>query len=105
VFVGISSGFAGEPAAMLLSPSDKPDSNAVAGRLEACDVVASMPVIVGAGEASARESLPFAATVVPGIGLGSIAGLASVCAAIAAAASLAGAGDPARAGLCNQPRS
>ena len=58
-----------------------------------------MPVIVGAGSADVIVSLPFAETVVPGIGLGSIAGLDSDCADIIAAASLAGAGEPAWPGL------
>jgi hypothetical protein len=70
----------------------------------ALDVVASMPATGGDAEARAFEG--FALATAPGIGLGSIAGLDSVCAsAIAEAASVAGAGDVAKEGLCIQPRS
>ena len=103
---GRSSGLEGVPAAIELVFKAKAGAwMPAAGDSGACDVVASMPAIVGAGKAAAAVSLPLAATVVPGMGLGSIAGLDSVCADMTAAASATGAGEPASAGLWIQPRS
>ena len=47
----------------------------------------------------------FAAATIPGIGLGSIAGLASVCVAMTLAVSIGGAGAAAISGVFIQPRS
>ena len=101
---GMSSGLAGVPAAIESLEGIAGESIVAAGNSGACEMVASIPAIVRAGAAAARVSLPFA-TVVPGIGLGSIAGLDSACADITAAASAAGAVEPAMAGLCIQPKS
>ena len=91
-------GIATEPGA---APEDSVTALLAAGS-SAFGAVASIPTIAGLVFASA--TLPFAAA--PGIGLGSIAGLDSVCAsASAVAASAAGAGDVANAGLCIQPKS
>jgi len=83
--VGISSGLAVVPAAN--------DSLGAAGDW----------TIAALGDSAAGL---FLAKDSPGIGLGSIAGIDSVCAsAKAVAASAAGAGDVAKAGLCIQPLS
>src|SRR5207237_3025808 len=94
--VGISSGLAGLPAAN--DPggtADDCETAVLAAASSGLGAVASMPAISGAAAVFALDSdpLPFA-TAAPGIGLGSIAGLDSVCAsATAVAASAAGAGD------------
>ena len=94
-----SSGLAGVPAA-LVSLEAMPGATTITGEDSARDVVASMPATagLGAGDISFISLVCFAsfaclvdATVVPGIGLGSIAGLASVGADITVAASEAGA--------------
>ena len=103
---GRSSGLAGVPAA--LDPLEvTAGASAVTAEDSARDAGASAAATAGlsAGVASFAFACLLAAPVVPGIGLGSIAGLDSVCADITAAASAAGAGEPAKAGLCIQPRS
>src|SRR5882724_9373604 len=103
---GRSSGLAGVPAA--LDPLEvTTGASAVTAGDSTRDAGASAAATagLGAGEASFAFACLLAATVVPGIGLGSIAGLDSVCADMTAAASAAGAGEPAKAGLCIQPRS
>src|SRR5438270_6751904 len=109
--VGISSGLAGVPAA---NDSERPaGASRTTALASSCDLdsVASIPAINGLLAGAAAAVLDSAADFVfvaaaPGIGLGSIAGLDSVCAsAKAVAASAAGAGELASAGLCIQPRS
>src|SRR5436309_685097 len=84
------------------------------GDSAAREVVASIPAITGlvAGEEeegvysvfASLAGLPAVITAL-GIGLGSIAGLDSVCADIAAAASVAGVDEATATGLCSQSRS
>ena len=98
--VGISSGLAGLPAAKDFGAREVASFTAALARASSgFGAVASIPAIAGAAPL-------FLASAAPGMGLGSIAGLASVCAsANAVAASAAGAGDIATAGLWSQPRS
>ena len=107
---GMSDGPAGVPAAidsfeLLVGGTEMPAADSLGASANPSDPTAE----VGAGEAKARVSvfLPcLLATADSGIGLGSMAGLASVEAdATTAAASDAGLGEPPVAGLCNQPRS
>ena len=92
---GMSEGVAGLPAAI------DPFANSVAGATGSRPPMAAL----GAGEASASVSLfsifalVLLANAVAGIGLGSIAGLASVCAEAKTAASVEGPGELPVAGL------
>jgi hypothetical protein len=98
----ISSGRAGVPAAVRLLAATSGAEEMEARDSFAREVVASIPAIDRVGAVAVLLD----AIVVPGIGLGSIAGLDSACAAMTAAASAEeGAGEPAIAGLCIQPRS
>src|SRR5204862_8155987 len=101
--VGISSGLAGLPAAN--DPGAAPEdcvTAVLAVGSSGLGAVASIPAIAGAAAlALASAALPFA-TAAPGIGLGSIAGLDSVCASTkVVAASTAGVGEVAGAVLFN----
>src|ERR1700730_2806559 len=96
---GTSSGLAGVPAAIKPREAITGAAAIAAGDSLACDVVASIPTITGAAAGLLK------ATLAPGIGLGSIAGLGSICADMTAAACEAGAGEPASAGLSIQPKS
>ena len=111
---GISDGADGLPAAtdsfnaLVVAGAGTPEAGSlVAGAIAS----PSARPALGAGEANASVVSPaFAlprllAEAVSGIGLGSIAGLASVCADATTAASVDGPGDPPAAGLCNQPTS
>ncbi len=110
---GTSSGLAGVPAAMDSFEATTGACIIAVVDSAAREVVASMPATAGraaGGEGGTDLVLGsfgalFAATAVPGIGLGSIAGKDSVCADITAAASVAGATEATIAGLCTQPRS
>ncbi len=112
---GISSGFAGVPAAKDSLGMLAGGCKTVAGAgFSACDAVASIPAIAGVatGDAVAEVcafdsfACSFFASTTPGMGLGSIAGLDSVCVdSIATAASVGGAGEVPSDGVCSQPRS
>lgn len=109
---GMSEGIDGLPAAIdSFGAVFVVDGDTVIGSVVALPFDSVIPnAVLGGGEASANVVSAFAlpclpATAVSGIGLGSIAGLASVCADATTAASVAGPGEPPAAGLCSHPRS